>query len=237
MTQAVQYNVRDSQGNVYGPATADMLRQWVREGRIVAGMSIAPEGTDNWTEVSVHPGLSDLFGGGPATSAGSTASATPVTPVIDTSIVDAPRVSVDPLGAGVSPASPTTPSESASATPTTMGNTEVVRSAAPVGTGLAYETPQAGAMNTLGLFSFIIGILALLSSISACCCYGTINGLLGLVALVLGLVASGQNRKEPGRYNNNWMATTGIILGGLALLIGIVALVFMVIAVISSRTT
>ena len=96
MTQAVQYNVRDSQGNVYGPATADMLRQWVREGRIVAGMSIAPEGTDNWTEVSVHPGLSDLFGESPAVSSTPT---TPATPVTDSSIVDAPQVSVDPLGA------------------------------------------------------------------------------------------------------------------------------------------
>jgi hypothetical protein len=241
MTQAVQYNVRDSQGNVYGPATADMLRQWVREGRIVAGMSIAPEGTDNWTEVSVHPGLSDLFGESPAVSSTPTTPTTPATPitpatsVTDTSIVDAPQVSVDPLGAATTPGTSTTPSDSASAAPTT-GNTGVVRSA-PAGAGLAYETPQAGSMNPIGLFSFIIGILALLSSISACCCYGTINGLLGLVALVLGLVASGQNRKEPGRYNNNWMATTGIILGGLAVLIGIVALVFMVIAVISSRTT
>ncbi len=238
MTQPVQYNVRDSQGNVYGPATADMLRQWVKEGRIVAGMSIAPEGTDQWTEVSVHPNLSDLFGGSPAAAASPnsapTGAPTSAIPVSDTSIIDAPASAapVDPLTS----AAPAPPADPAAQTPIT-GNTTVVRSTNTNLTGLGYETPQLARSNTLALISFIAGILALLSSVSACCCYGTINGLLGLVALVLGLVAVGQNRKEPGAYNNNWMAVTGIILGVLAVLISIGVIVFFVIAMISSHTS
>jgi hypothetical protein len=62
MTQPVQYSIRDSFGNVYGPASIELLRQWVREGRIAVGMLIAPEGTMEWIDVSSHPGLADLFG-------------------------------------------------------------------------------------------------------------------------------------------------------------------------------
>jgi hypothetical protein len=61
MTQPAQYSVRDSYGNIYGPASIELLRQWIGEGRIIAGMQIAPEGTENWIEVSTHPGLADLF--------------------------------------------------------------------------------------------------------------------------------------------------------------------------------
>ena len=62
MTQPAQYTIRDNFGNLYGPASIDLLRQWIKEGRIVAGMLIAPEGTTQWMEVSSHPGLADLFG-------------------------------------------------------------------------------------------------------------------------------------------------------------------------------
>ena len=57
------YLVRDPQGNVYGPADAATLREWVGQGRIVAGMHIAPRETREWVEVSQHPVLADLFGG------------------------------------------------------------------------------------------------------------------------------------------------------------------------------
>ena len=62
MTQPAQYTVRDNFGNIYGPASIELVRQWIKEGRIVAGMLIAPEGTTQWMEVSSHPGLADLFG-------------------------------------------------------------------------------------------------------------------------------------------------------------------------------
>jgi len=62
---SANYQVRDPQGNVYGPATGSMLRDWVGQGRIVAGMHIADVRDGNWVEVSQHPALADLFGGMP----------------------------------------------------------------------------------------------------------------------------------------------------------------------------
>ncbi|MGN6369127.1 MAG: DUF4190 domain-containing protein [Phycisphaerae bacterium] len=62
MMQDVQYSIRDAHGNVYGPASIELLRQWIGEGRVAAGMFIAPEGTTQWMEVSTHPALADLFG-------------------------------------------------------------------------------------------------------------------------------------------------------------------------------
>src|ERR1051325_5299127 len=50
-----KFIVRDPQGNIYGPADADMLRRWVAEGRIIPGMHIAPRDTTTWTEASVPP--------------------------------------------------------------------------------------------------------------------------------------------------------------------------------------
>jgi hypothetical protein len=58
---SLQFVVRDPQGNVYGPANPSTLRQWVGEGRIIAGMHIAPRDTSAWIEVSTHPDLADLF--------------------------------------------------------------------------------------------------------------------------------------------------------------------------------
>jgi Domain of unknown function (DUF4190) len=66
MPDDVQYSVRDSYGNTYGPASAELLRQWVREGRIIAGMTITTAGADTgWTEISTHPAVADLFSGTP----------------------------------------------------------------------------------------------------------------------------------------------------------------------------
>jgi len=90
------YLVRDPQGNVYGPADVGTLRQWVSQGRIIAGMHIAARETEEWVEVSTHPALGDLFTGTgvaqpitpaptvPQTSSVSPVVATfPVTPVTD----------------------------------------------------------------------------------------------------------------------------------------------------------
>jgi hypothetical protein len=67
---AVQYMVRDPQGNLFGPADQTLLRQWVTEGRIVAGMSIAVRDSDQWVEASVHPAVADLLTVADAGSAG-----------------------------------------------------------------------------------------------------------------------------------------------------------------------
>jgi hypothetical protein len=63
MDSSLQYTVRDQYGNLYGPANAEMLRQWTREGRIVPGMSIRAEGATPWEKVATHPALADLFTG------------------------------------------------------------------------------------------------------------------------------------------------------------------------------
>ena len=55
MAEGQKYLIRDPQGNVYGPADAVLLREWVAQGRIVPGMAIAPRETREWVEASVHP--------------------------------------------------------------------------------------------------------------------------------------------------------------------------------------
>src|SRR6187401_218745 len=83
--ESPKYLVRDPQGNVYGPADIATLRDWVGQGRIVAGMHIAPRETREWVEVSQHPSLADLFGGPAAgeqvTVTAQVVSEQPVTPV------------------------------------------------------------------------------------------------------------------------------------------------------------
>ena len=61
MDSAIRYTVRDQYGNLYGPANAELLRQWAAEGRIVAGMMISTEGAAEWQDVATHPALMDLF--------------------------------------------------------------------------------------------------------------------------------------------------------------------------------
>src|SRR4051794_36469993 len=56
-----KYLIRDSQGNVYGPADEAMLRDWVQQGRIVQGMDVAPRETREWIEASQPPAPADLF--------------------------------------------------------------------------------------------------------------------------------------------------------------------------------
>jgi hypothetical protein len=202
MSEPVQYNVRDGQGNVYGPATVEMLRQWVREGRIVAGMAIAPEGSDSWVDVSAHPGLSDLFGG----------AAAPAAPGAPSSAVPAAATPTGAAGAG-----------------TVAGHTPVVRAgtegAAPYSPSYASSSPGAGGeLNTMAMVSFILGIVSVVFSL-ICCCYGeVVGGPCAIVALVLGFIGRSQINAAPERYRNGWMATTGMILGIVGLVLALIAL-------------
>ncbi|HVS73070.1 MAG TPA: DUF4190 domain-containing protein [Phycisphaerae bacterium] len=205
MSEPVQYNVRDGQGNVYGPATVEMLRQWVREGRIVAGMAIAPEGSDSWVDVSAHPGLSDLFGG----------AAAPAAPGAPSSAVPAAATPTGAAGAG-----------------TVAGHTPVVRAgtegAAPYSPSYASSSPGAGGeLNTMAMVSFIVGIVSVVITPLLCCCYGEVlGGPCGIIAIVLGFMGRSQINAAPERYRNGWMATTGMILGivGVIFAIGLLAL-------------
>ena len=78
--ESPKYLVRDPQGNVYGPADIATLRDWLGQGRIVAGMHIAPRETREWVEVAQHPALADLFGG-PVVATAEVVTPTVATPV------------------------------------------------------------------------------------------------------------------------------------------------------------
>ena len=58
---AATFRVRDAQGNIYGPADADTIRQWIREGRIVPGMNVLQEGGTEWNEITSNINFADLF--------------------------------------------------------------------------------------------------------------------------------------------------------------------------------
>jgi hypothetical protein len=240
MTQAVQYNVRDNQGNVYGPATTDMLRQWVREGRIVAGMHIAPEGTEQWAEVSTHPSLSDLFG-----NAGAAVAAAPVTPV--TPVVEATGGGAG-TGAGTgTPAASVVGTPAGSATggsgvgagqAAPLGNTPVVRSTSnPMDVGYA-SSASGPRLNTMALLSMISGALSVLAIPAIfCCCIGlVVTGPASIAALVMGFVALRQISGAPNVYTNRWMAVLGLICGVIGLLAVLAYVVYIVIALIAGGT-
>ncbi|HVX84088.1 MAG TPA: hypothetical protein VH253_04665 [Phycisphaerae bacterium] len=207
----MQYNVRDGQGNVYGPATVEMLRQWVREGRIAAGMAIAPEGSETWVDVSAHPGLSDLFAGTAGAGAASTA---PVTPV-----------SATPAGASTGGAVST---GAAPHTPVVRAGDAVTPYATP-----AYTGASGAKMNTLALLSFIAGLLSVLGIPLACCCYGEIlTGPLAVAALIMGYLGRNQINANPEGYSSGWMATAGLVLGIVGLAAALLAVALSIVGLI-----
>ncbi len=74
--------------------------------------------------------------------------------------------------------------------------------------------PGGSPKNGLGVAALVLGILALVTSLSV------IGGvLLGLLAIILGIV--GRGRAKRGEANNGGMALAGIILGVLGLLISV----------------
>ena len=46
------YKVIGSDGKIYGPISADVLRQWLGEGRLNAATLVQPEGADDWRPLS-----------------------------------------------------------------------------------------------------------------------------------------------------------------------------------------
>jgi uncharacterized membrane protein len=61
MSDPVQYMVKDAAGNIYGPASIEMLRQWIGQRRVIGTMSIAPQGTEDWQLVSTHAELAEAL--------------------------------------------------------------------------------------------------------------------------------------------------------------------------------
>ncbi len=77
----------------------------------------------------------------------------------------------------------------------------------------SYARPQS---NGLALASMIVGIASLL-------CFGPVPA---IVAIILGLVALSQGKKDPSRAGGQSQAWTGIITGGLGLVIHGAILIF-----------
>jgi hypothetical protein len=77
------YKILGVDGREYGPATAEQLRQWIREGRASAQTKAQAEGTTEWKPVSAFPEFADLAGG-PAPSPG----APPAAGSVDANTVD-----------------------------------------------------------------------------------------------------------------------------------------------------
>ena len=94
----------------------------------------------------------------------------------------------------------------------------VVSAAAPV---LAPQAiPGQPLSQGLAIASMICGILSLIG-----CCLWPVSGPLAIVAIVLGFVALGKVKSNPGAYGGKGMAKAGLIIGFLGLLATIVILV------------
>jgi prepilin-type processing-associated H-X9-DG protein len=59
------YRVLGADGKEYGPVTADLLRQWISEGRTNARSLIKPEGAADWQTVGSIPEFAALFATAP----------------------------------------------------------------------------------------------------------------------------------------------------------------------------
>jgi hypothetical protein len=203
-----KYLVRDPQGNVYGPADVAVLEQWIMQGRIVAGMHIAPRETGEWAEVSTHPALAHLF---PKESA-------PQAPPAPTSDVEPapPTPSVaqppTPYGAQI----PATPPEMYPVTP-------VIPTSADSLPGAAVGPRQ----NLPALVSLVTGLLTVIfGAVSPCLCICVpFVFLLGLAAIISGGLALSKMKSDPALYTGRGQAIAGMALGIGGLLLSVLLLV------------
>ncbi len=92
-----------------------------------------------------------------------------------------------------------------------------VPSAAPAPAGPAQMVPGQAPSQGLAIGSMVCGILALVI-----CCVWFLSPVLGLVAIVLGVIAHSKIKSDPARYRGKGMATTGIVTGLLGMIAGLV---------------
>jgi hypothetical protein len=55
------YRILGADGKVYGPISADLLRQWIAENRANAATHVLPEGAPEWKPLGTLPEFSTLF--------------------------------------------------------------------------------------------------------------------------------------------------------------------------------
>ena len=78
-----------------------------------------------------------------------------------------------------------------------------------------FAPPPTGAKNGMGIAALVIAIIGLVASASV-----VLGIILGLVAVILGFIARG--RVKSGEANNGGIALTGILLGFLSIVAGVV---------------
>jgi hypothetical protein len=212
----LQYLVRDSQGNVYGPADEGMLREWVQQGRITAGMHVAPRETREWMEATQHPALADLFAAGRTDA--TLGPPTPLASPLEEPPASAPFMPQAPaepppemaVSAPLARRVPEAPQTGAVGTVTLTGgySRPVVD---PYG-----ETPRA---NPLALAGFIFGVAGLV--ISVCPCSSVLTIPFGITAIVLAAAGLHQIKLNPPRFTGQGLGIAAIAMGALAFLAGV----------------
>ena len=195
-----KYLVRDPQGNVYGPAEIAALRQWVQQGRIIAGMHIAAREDGEWIEVSAHPGLADLFrGAGPAQA---------VTP-------------------GGSPAGPQMPQGTVAASP--AATTYPVTPVSDAGSYSLAQAQGMNMPGMLSFIAGLVATISLfMLCLPACGC--PIGGVFSITAIILGIVGLQQIKAAPERYTGRGLALAGLTMGIIVILLYVAAIVVFAVA-------
>ncbi len=187
---AQKYLIRDAQGNVYGPADAALLREWVGQGRIVAGMFIAERETRQWVEAAVHPAVADLLRPRQPDPAAMPTSTKPVN-----SANPAARVTIE-LRAAAGLAQPVP---------------------APAPDVHAYQsTASAPRHNILGLIAFIASLVGAvnLMCVPFCACVAMpFSALFEISAVALGAIALHQMKANPPAYSGRGLAMAGLVIG------------------------
>jgi hypothetical protein len=211
-----KYLVKDTQGNIYGPADSGMLRQWVLEGRIVAGMWIAEQETRAWMESSQHPAVADMLQVSPAAVTGP-----PEEPP-----APAPSLPADP---GSGPIELLDPAPRPAPRTGLVGLGAVGESRGGIGSArpAILDLAPATRMNPLGLISFICSLAGLVLSCGVClpiisCIALPAGVLLQIAGATTGGIALYQLRTTPGEYHGQGIALAGtIISGGMLVLYGL----------------
>jgi hypothetical protein len=98
------------------------------------------------------------------------------------------------------------------------------------GPGYGYPTGGIPATNGKATASLVVGITSLV--LSWCCGLGVI----GAVAIVLGVKARGEIRERHGAQGGEGLALAGMITGAVAVVLGLLVLAFLVIAIATGNT-